>query len=583
MISRLSAFQTRAVRPIVRIGLLAALSATLGSHALAEEAPIATLGDDLRGELTSASPVNLNDGTRYSSHRFCDGEGTPVGLYQFEGPFSARLSVLDQDYKLIGASNKATGGDGGLVLIDPPAGKCVTLIVSGQNNNAFGPYSLNAIAATGSERRLDAGDSLIGEVASNKRLSLPIKLDDATQLDLQLIDASGRLGLTISGEDFRDQALACGTAELRMTTYLEAGDYEIALLPGQRPTTSLDEAECSSVTTTTGQAFYLATSATLMPEGMRNGGPLGNGDEILGVLQGSRDNEYRFSLDELSEVTINLASSDFDTVLELNGPDGELRNDDAGNGTNSEISSLLRPGDYRVLVQAFGDGNGGSYDLRARIEPFTGELTSEGPIEAGEILTGLHSGGDNEFSLTIEERSEVSISVESENFDTLLTLVGNSINVSNDDGGDGTNSRIETLLEPGTYSIQVSAYGDSGGIFTISVEQSEAVGRRQDSGNVVPGDVVYGQMVNGQPLTYVLTIDSARTVSISASSGSADTVLTLSGGGLNLENDDGGDGTNSLIEQFLTPGEYTIQVRDFGNSSNGTIRLEITQATAVTS
>ncbi|MFG1495403.1 PPC domain-containing protein [Saccharospirillum sp. HFRX-1] len=583
MISRLSATQLRARRPLTGLSLVVTLSAVFASPSFAEEVPVSTLGDNLRGELTSASPVNLNDGTRYSSHRFCAGNGDAIALYQFQGPFSARLSLIDENYSLIGAGNKATAAEGGLVLIDPPADQCVTLIVSGQNSNAYGPYQLNAVSASDSTRRLQAGESILAEMGGNKPMNLPLNVDDATELDLQLIDTSGRLGLSISGDNFRDQALACGDKELRMTTYLEPGDYQISLIPGQRPTNNLPDDECAAVATTDGQAFYLKSTASLMPEGMRNGGPLSNGDEIIGVLGNGRDNEYRFTLDELAQVTINLASSDFDTVLEIQGPYGDQRNDDSGNGTNSEIDSVMRPGDYRVLVQSFGSGNGGQYDLRARIEPFSGELTNEGSIEPGEQLTGLHSGTDNTYSLTIEERSEVTIDVGSENFDTLVTLVGNSINLSDDDGGDGTNSRIETLLEPGTYSIQVSAYGSAGGVFNISVAQAEAVGRLQDGGEVAPGDVVYGQMRNGQPLTYNLTVDSARTVSISASSTSADTVLTLSGGGLNLEDDDGGEGTNSLIEQFLTPGEYTIQVRDFGNSSNGTIRLEITQATAVTS
>jgi len=583
MISCLSQAHIRALRPLTRLSLVATLSAVFASQAFAEEVPVSTLGENLRGELTSSSPVNLNDGTRYSSHRFCADNGDAIALYEFQGPFSARLSLIDENYSLIGSGNKATLGEGGLVLIDPPAEQCVTLIVSGQNNNAYGPYQLNAVSASDSTRRLVPGEAMLAEMDGNKPMSFPLEIDDATELDLQLIDTSGRLGLIISGDDFRDQALACGDKELRMTTYLEPGDYQVSLVPGQRPTNGLPDEECAAIATTNGQAFYLKSTASLMPEGMRNGGPLSNGDEIIGVLGNGRDNEYRFTLDELAQVTINLASSEFDTVLEIQGPDGDERNDDSGNGTNSEIDSIMRPGDYRVLVQSFSSSSGGQYDLRARIEPFTGDLTNEGEIEPGEMLTGLHSGTDNTYSLTIEEPSEITIDVGSDNFDTLVSLIGGSTNLRDDDGGDGTNSRIETLLEPGTYSIQVSSYGSAGGVFNISVAQDEAVGRLQDGGAVAPGDVVYGQMRNGQPLTYTLTVESARTVSISASSGSADTVLTLTGGGLDLENDDGGDGTNSLIEQFLTPGEYTIQVRDFGNSSNGTIRLEVSQARAVTS
>jgi hypothetical protein len=67
----------------------------------------------------------------------------------------------------------------------------------------------------------------------------------------------------------------------------------------------------------------------------------------------------------------------------------------------------------------------------------------------------------------------VLIDVRSDDFDAYLYVVGPGLTepLSNDDGGDGTNSQLTmTLPGTGTYRIIASAYGsDDSGDFTLSV------------------------------------------------------------------------------------------------------------------
>lgn len=302
---------------------------------------------------------------------------------------------------------------------------------------------------------------------------------------------------------------------------------------------------------------------------------LNNGDDISGLLELGAEQGYRFSLAELSRVVIYLGSSDFDTVLDLHGPNFTQSYDDIfQENTNSRIDTLLEPGDYHIEVRSFENAGGGEYRLLANFEPLNGELTNAEPIELGETLSGIQTANThNLYSLTVVERSDFTIDVTSDDFDTNVTLVGNGILFSNDDTGDYTNSRIETLLEPGTYTIQVSAsIYDDGGEFTIQVNHPTQINQPTA---LKLRDVVYGDLIEGQLLTYRLVVDYPTNVTINATSDNVDTVLTLSNEALYLEDDDGDTSLNSRIKRFLHPGEYFIQVRNTDENTAGTFRLEL--------
>ncbi|MBD2036566.1 PPC domain-containing protein [Phormidium sp. FACHB-592] len=107
------------------------------------------------------------------------------------------------------------------------------------------------------------------------------------------------------------------------------------------------------------------------------------------------------------------------------------------------------------------------------------------PIVSGKTLTDKLTNKDlptgqggfaRDYVLPLKEGDQVSIDLTSENFDTLVTLIGNdgSTVAENDDGPDGsTNSLLFTrITKTGNYFIRVRAFGElAGGNFKLKVTQ----------------------------------------------------------------------------------------------------------------
>lgn len=81
---------------------------------------------------------------------------------------------------------------------------------------------------------------------------------------------------------------------------------------------------------------------------------------------GSYYNSHAFTGEAGQAVTIDLASSDFDTYLILIGPNGQrlIHDDDGGEGTNSRINVILpMTGTYQVLANSYLPAATGTYQL----------------------------------------------------------------------------------------------------------------------------------------------------------------------------------------------------------------------------
>lgn len=105
------------------------------------------------------------------------------------------------------------------------------------------------------------------------------------------------------------------------------------------------------------------------------------------------------------------------------------------------------------------------------------------PLTPGKVVTDKLSNTDiptgqggfaRDYLLQIKEGSQIAIDLTSENFDTIVALMGGdgSTIAENDDGPDGsTNSLLFTRIsKPGSYYIRVRSFGEvAGGNFKLKV------------------------------------------------------------------------------------------------------------------
>lgn len=132
--------------------------------------------------------------------------------------------------------------------------------------------------------------------------------------------------------------------------------------------------------------------------------------------------------------------------------------------------------------------------------------------------------------------------------------------------GLGAGSTISVLDEV----TGLSDLGGSGGGGSVGL--GDAV-----TGDVLrPGAVVEGRVASGGATAHVLSVETGRDVRIEVVAGDFDTVLELfdAGGELRSDDDDGGDGTLSLLREDLEPGTWTVLVRGFAGAG-GTYELQV--------
>jgi hypothetical protein len=197
---------------------------------------------------------------------------------------------------------------------------------------------------------------------------------------------------------------------------------------------------------------------------------------------------------------IAVSSPEFDTVLEVLGPDGrELRNDDAPDGMGTDSRTLYvfpSSGEAEITVSSFG-GQTGTFTLSVqrdpRLEDYQ-ELPDGAAIDAGEEVVQMLGPGDSrdeqgsfyqEFTVEAERDAIVELLLRSSDFDAFLEVIGpDGSSYTDDDSGGGTDSRV-TFRAPasGTYRVRATSYfGDGSGLFTLSYNL-EGNGGTQASGD----------------------------------------------------------------------------------------------------
>jgi len=274
------------------------------------------------------------------------------------------------------------------------------------------------------------------------------------------------------------------------------------------------------------------TGETALRLGETRTGRLARGDRQLD--SGEYLNSFVFAGRRGQRLDLRLSSSDFDPYLSITGP-GNFSgfNDDDADATDSRDSrlrvTLPADGEYRITATSYEAGETGSYRLSAladsgstRVEPAVRaneRAASGGRITVGQTVAGTLGSGDetldsgeyvDTYSFVGRRGERVAVELTSSAFDAYTILrTPSGEQRENDDGQDGTNSRLDTVLtEDGEYQVMVTSYasGETGSYrFSVSPSQGSPRQAAVQSGArvfaVMVGVSDYGGGQNNLPYT----------------------------------------------------------------------------------
>lgn len=248
-------------------------------------------------------------------------------------------------------------------------------------------------------------------------------------------------------------------------------------------------------------------------------------------------------------------------------------------------------GDIVLAVNGADTSSYGPFTLVVSPEEQTAASTSALTLDVP--LENNATGKIDRYTFTVEDEGLYVFDLESCSFDSLLSLKGNGVNATDDDGGDQYNARITQWLKPGEYTLEAdtaeSTEGTMFGPYTIKASKQAIAahaplaqpGDALEAGKTV--SVILGY-ARGNDQTFTFTLSTPSDVVLTARSNTVDTVLELEGADQTWEDDDSGGGTDARIRERLPAGAYRVTVRGYGRSSGmATLSFEAHPSSAPTS
>lgn len=204
-------------------------------------------------------------------------------------------------------------------------------------------------------------------------------------------------------------------------------------------------------------------SPTGLAQGITKGGDDAGVLVVPGTTSGwlqSEPRTYTFTVSENSAYQIEVVSSDFDSVLVMEGPNGYYtENDDGGEDNNARMGDLLVPGEYTLTVGSY-EGRQGLFGIE--ILSLDIQITESDTLVLDSEITGWMGSGSDSYSLEIEEEGEYQIDMRSLSLDSVLVIERpDDFYAEDDDGGDDYNSRIVETLKPGTYQVNARRHPEA--------------------------------------------------------------------------------------------------------------------------
>lgn len=335
--------------------------------------------------------------------------------------------------------------------------------------------------------------------------------------------------------------------------------------------------------------------------------------EQMALVLGGNEYVSLFSLSETTDVRVEAAGRGAgDPIIDLlDGTGGIiLSDDDSGGNAASRAETSLEAGTYCMSMRSY---DGGPMTAFVRIgrqdqEPLTDgvDAASDGGANGscetaapfGPIGASASASVDETpfWSFTLDAPTPITITAENETADPVITLYGpDEAYIDENDDYNGLNSRLDVTdaLAPGTYCLGVTALSDDSAPITVSInpyDAEEALQSLYARGEAAPpldGSVpitdlgvlqsrVRQDVQASEDVTWFsLDFDDAGLLVVEAiANGNSDPWLVVYDdlGRQVGQNDDYGDGLDSLVMARLQAGTYIIGVRQY-DSSQGFIRL----------
>ncbi|PXX98323.1 hypothetical protein [Halomonas sp. LBP4] len=414
----------------------------------AVEAPL-QLGERQRGEITSRSELNGKDGSRFARYVLPLEEDTLVEI-ALGGALQGVLALYDDQEQLLKAAPTLRH------RIDESGD--YTLVVSGNDAHSYGPFEVTS-------RRLELDD--ISTLAAPSRhdgwlqdapdtYTLTIEETGLYQIEMRSTDLDAYLELEGPNGYRREDDDGADDLDARLADFLEPGEYRLTARAAYGEGSGL---------------YTLAVEPRELPDAgaLRNGGELSHDEPLHGWFSG-QGLEYELILESAATVTLDMRSSDFDAFLELHGDGVSVSDDDGGGGTDARLYQHLAPGRYTVTARGYSQDGSGLFELEASLGD-AGEPASEGQLEIGEPVSAwLAPGVRDAYAFRVEQAGRYRLDMMSGELDAYLELEGNGTVLSDDDGGDGFDARIQAHLEAGDYRAVARTYGNSeSGNYRLSV------------------------------------------------------------------------------------------------------------------
>ncbi|MCZ6862127.1 MAG: tyrosinase family protein [Alphaproteobacteria bacterium] len=270
-----------------------------------------------------------------------------------------------------------------------------------------------------------------------------------------------------------------------------------------------------------------------------------------------------------------------DVVMALHGPDSwEPVTQNGGPGTVASVADL-NPGTYFVVFRHADSSGTGRFSLslqqedRIVVDSVPVLLTVDGsPVQAF-----IAEGGEVDvYRFTVHTPGRHTIETEGAT-DVVMGLFGpddrNDLVTQNDDGGQGLNARISRRLTAGTYHIEVRHYAPIGiGRYRISVRTDTVPTELEVDGPEIQANI--GAANESDLYTFRTTTPGIYMIE---TSGLIDTYLTLYGPDNDTtviaQDDDGGPGLLSRIEQPLGAGRYYVRARHYSPFGTGSYSVRL--------